>query len=45
MKYHADLRYKQISLLLGMPESTVKTYLYRAREEFKKRWEESYERR
>ncbi len=45
MKYHADLSYKQISLLLGMPESTVKTYLYRAREEFKKRWEESYERR
>jgi RNA polymerase sigma factor (sigma-70 family) len=45
MKYQADLSYKQISLLLGIPENTVKTYLYRAREEFKERWKEYYERR
>ena len=45
MKYQADLSYKQISILLGIPENTVKTYLYRAREEFKERWRENYERR
>jgi RNA polymerase sigma-70 factor (ECF subfamily) len=45
MKYQADLSYKQISILLGMPENTVKTYLYRARDEFKERWNEIYERR
>ena len=44
MKYQADLSYKQISILLGIPESTVKTYLYRAREEFKERWRANYER-
>lgn len=43
MKYHAELSYKQISILLGIPENTVKTYLYRAREEFKERWREIYE--
>ena len=37
MKYQADLSYKQISILLGIPENTVKTYLYRAREKFKER--------
>ena len=45
MKYQADLSYKQISVLLGMPENTVRTYLYRARDEFKERWNEIYERR
>ena len=45
MKYQADLSYKQISILLGIPENSVKTYLYRAREEFKERWKENYERR
>jgi RNA polymerase sigma factor (sigma-70 family) len=44
MKYQADLSYKQISILLGIPENTVKTYLYRSREEFKKGWREYYER-
>jgi RNA polymerase sigma factor (sigma-70 family) len=44
MKYQADLSYKQISILLGIPENTVKTYLYRAREEFKERWRDRYER-
>ena len=44
MKYQADLSYKQISILLGIPENTVKTYLFRAREEFKERWKENYER-
>lgn len=43
MKYQADLSYKQISTLLGMPENTVRTYLYRAREEFKERWMSNYE--
>jgi len=43
MKYQADLSYKQISILLGIPENTVRTYLYRAREEFKERWSENYE--
>jgi RNA polymerase sigma factor (sigma-70 family) len=44
MKYQADLSYKQISILLGIPENTVKTYLFRAREEFKERWKDNYER-
>jgi len=44
MKYQADLSYKQISILLGIRENTVKTYLHRAREEFKERWIENYER-
>ena len=43
MKYQADLSYKQISTLLGIPENTVRTYLYRAREEFKERWRSNYE--
>ena len=44
MKYQADLSYKEISILLGIPENTVKTYLFRAREEFKERWKDNYER-
>lgn len=45
MKYQAGLSYKQISTLLGIPENTVRTYLYRAREEFRERWKLNYERR
>ena len=44
MKYQAELSYKQISHILGMSGNTVKTYLYRAREEFKERWRSIYER-
>ncbi len=43
LKYDMELSYKAISQLSGMSEEVVKTYLYRARLEFKKRWEESYE--
>ncbi|GAA0181622.1 sigma-70 family RNA polymerase sigma factor [Clostridium sediminicola] len=45
LKYYMDLSYKEISKLLGLKESQIKTYLYRARNKFKKLWEESnYER-
>lgn len=44
LKYDMELSYKAISQLSGMSEDVVKTYLYRARLEFKKRWEEYYER-
>ncbi len=43
LKYDMELSYKAISQLSGMSEDVVKTYLYRARMEFKKRWEECYE--
>lgn len=38
LKYSMELSYKEISLLLGMQETVVKTYLYRARKEFEKEW-------
>lgn len=38
LKYELELSYKEISLLLGMKEETVRTYLYRARKEFQKKW-------
>ena len=38
LKYDMELSYKEIALLLGMQESVVKTYLYRARREFEKEW-------
>ena len=38
LKYEFELTYKEISLLLGMKEETVRTYLYRARKEFQKKW-------
>jgi len=38
LKYAMELSYKEISLLLGMQESVVKTYLYRARKEFERMW-------
>ncbi len=43
LKYDLELSYKEISILLGMKEEQVKTYLYRAREAFKKKWREKYE--
>ncbi|WP_088011625.1 RNA polymerase sigma factor [Gottfriedia acidiceleris] len=36
LKYDFELSYKEISVLLEMKEETVKTSLYRARNEFKK---------
>ncbi|MDU5111952.1 MAG: sigma-70 region 4 domain-containing protein, partial [Clostridium sp.] len=38
LKYEMDLSYKEISVLLGLDENTVKVYLYRARNNFKKEW-------
>lgn len=42
-KYDMDLSYKEISEILGINENTVKTYLFRAREQFKKIWRDKYE--
>ncbi|GKV65137.1 MULTISPECIES: RNA polymerase sigma factor [unclassified Sporosarcina] len=43
LKYEAELSYRDISLLLGMKEATVKTYLFRARREFQKKWRDLHE--
>lgn len=40
MKYEMDLSYKQIGEMVDMKEEKVKTYIYRARQQFKKQWEE-----
>ncbi|SDO25333.1 RNA polymerase sigma-70 factor, ECF subfamily [Psychrobacillus sp. OK028] len=40
LKYYMDFSYKEISEILTMKEATVKTYLQRARNTFKKIWEE-----
>ena len=46
LKYYMDLSYKEISEILNMKETQVKTYLQRARKSFKKIWEEKgYEQR
>lgn len=46
LKYYMDFSYKEISEILSMKESSVKTYLQRARRAFKKLWEEKgYEQR
>ena len=37
-KYEMDLSYREIGLLLGVDENIIKTYLYRARNKFKKEW-------
>lgn len=42
-KYQMDLSYREIAELLEISENTVKTYLFRAREQFKKIWRENYE--
>lgn len=44
LKYELGLSYREIGVLLGLPETTVKTYLYRARNEFKRSWRDGYER-
>lgn len=42
LKYDMELSYREIGKLLGFSEDIVKTYLYRARNEFKKYWGENY---
>ncbi len=42
-KYDMNLSYKEIAELLDINENTVKTYLFRAREQFKKVWRDKYE--
>lgn len=42
-KYEMDLSYREISRLIGISEDTIKTYLYRARNEFKRNWRDIYE--
>ena len=41
-KYEMGLSYKEIAELLDINENTVKTYLFRAREQFKKNWRDNY---
>lgn len=43
LKYDMDLSYKEIAELLDINENTVRTYLFRAREQFKKVWRDKYE--
>ncbi|BDR80473.1 DNA-directed RNA polymerase sigma-70 factor [Clostridium tetani] len=43
LKYDMELSYREILILLGIKEDTIKTYLYRARNEFKKVWRDKYE--
>ncbi|HHW39367.1 MAG TPA: RNA polymerase sigma factor [Bacillales bacterium] len=40
LKYYMELSYKEISEILDVKETHVKTYLQRARKSFKKIWEE-----
>ena len=40
LKYYMDFSYKEISEILSLKETSVKTYLQRARSTFKKNWEE-----
>lgn len=42
-KYDMGLSYKEIGEILDISENTVKTYLFRAREQFKKVWRDKYE--
>ncbi len=41
LKYEMELSYKEIAELTDTDEKTIKTYLYRARLAFKKKWEET----
>ncbi|SEO05810.1 RNA polymerase sigma-70 factor, ECF subfamily [Amphibacillus marinus] len=42
LKYDFQYSYQQISLLTGLKEETVKTYLYRARKAFYLKWREQH---
>ena len=41
MKYELDLSYKEIAGLLDIKEEIVKTYLFRARKQFQKKYGEN----
>ena len=43
LKYEMELSYQEIGSMLGLPEPTVKTYLFRARNEYKQIWRDSHE--
>lgn len=43
LKYDLDLTYDQISVILDMKIDTIRTSLYRARNDFKKKWSEQDE--
>lgn len=43
LKYEMDLSYEQIANILDIKIDTVRTLLYRARNQFKKKWSETYE--
>ncbi|WP_240186188.1 sigma factor-like helix-turn-helix DNA-binding protein [Lysinibacillus fusiformis] len=43
LKYELELSYKEIALLPGMKEETIRTYLFRARKEFQKKWRNLHE--
>ncbi len=45
LKYVLDYSYKEIASLLNSNENTIKTYLLRARKEFKRKWEVQYEKK
>lgn len=42
LKYSLNLSYKEIAEILDINESTVKTYLFRAREHFRNKWRMMY---
>ena len=44
LKYDLDLTYEQMSVILDMKIDTIRTSLYRARNEFKQKWSEQNER-
>ncbi|WP_245637756.1 sigma factor-like helix-turn-helix DNA-binding protein [Cytobacillus solani] len=43
LKYELELSYKEMALLLGMKEETIRTYLFRARKDFQKKWRNLHE--
>lgn len=43
LKYELELSYKEMALLLGMKEETIRTYLFRARKEFQRKWRDTNE--